>query len=188
MLWRRLCIRQAGQYRPFAAAPAHQDVRVWNRPHGPANAAGIHKPPRCVAAVKQAWRIFQLDGEEEERHNRWCTASTANFWTLALYLNTMANTTRRVKLYVMNEDRQWDDRGTGYVSSSYVELLQGMALLVRSEEDGNYWQKKKNKCVRRYTKGIIVYLLKARRYWSPKFNLIRPIKNNRFEIWRVIHT
>ncbi|XP_028395972.1 serine/threonine-protein phosphatase 4 regulatory subunit 3-like isoform X2 [Dendronephthya gigantea] len=48
----------------------------------------------------------------------------------------MANTRRRVKLYVMNEDRQWDDRGTGYVSSSYVELLQGMALLVRSEEDG----------------------------------------------------
>lgn len=41
-----------------------------------------------------------------------------------------------MKLYVMNEDRQWDDRGTGYVSSSYVELLQGMALLVRSEEDG----------------------------------------------------
>lgn len=48
----------------------------------------------------------------------------------------MANTRRRVKLYVMNEDRQWDDKGTGYVSSSYVELLQGMALLVRSEEDG----------------------------------------------------
>jgi protein phosphatase-4 regulatory subunit 3 len=48
----------------------------------------------------------------------------------------MANTRRRVKLYVMNEDRQWDDRGTGYVSSSYVESLQGMALLVRSEEDG----------------------------------------------------
>lgn len=50
----------------------------------------------------------------------------------------MANTRRRVKLYVMNEERQWDDRGTGYVSSSYVERLQGMALLVRSEEDGNY--------------------------------------------------
>ena len=41
-----------------------------------------------------------------------------------------------MKLYVMNEDRQWEDKGTGYVSSSYVELLQGMALLVRSEEDG----------------------------------------------------
>lgn len=53
-------------------------------------------------------------------------------------MNIMANTRRRVKLYVMNEDRQWDDKGTGYVSSSYVELHQGIALLVRSEEDGNY--------------------------------------------------
>lgn len=47
-------------------------------------------------------------------------------------------TRRRVKLYMLNEDRQWDDRGTGHVSSGYVERLKGMSLLVRSETDGKF--------------------------------------------------
>uniref|UniRef100_S4RMQ4 SMEK homolog 1, suppressor of mek1 (Dictyostelium) n=1 Tax=Petromyzon marinus TaxID=7757 RepID=S4RMQ4_PETMA len=49
----------------------------------------------------------------------------------------MSDTRRRVKLYALNEDRQWDDRGTGHVSSSYVEKLKGMSLLVRAESDGS---------------------------------------------------
>ncbi|KAK7104451.1 serine/threonine-protein phosphatase 4 regulatory subunit 3A-like isoform X2 [Littorina saxatilis] len=49
----------------------------------------------------------------------------------------MTDTRRRVKLYMLNEDRQWDDRGTGHVSSAYVERLRGMSLLVRSETDGS---------------------------------------------------
>ncbi|XP_064601832.1 serine/threonine-protein phosphatase 4 regulatory subunit 3-like [Liolophura sinensis] len=49
----------------------------------------------------------------------------------------MADTRRRVKLYMLNEDRQWDDRGTGHVSSAYVDRLEGMSLLVRSETDGS---------------------------------------------------
>ena len=53
--------------------------------------------------------------------------------------NSLNNSTRRrVKLYMLNEDRQWDDRGTGHVSSGYVESLQGMSLIVRSETDGRY--------------------------------------------------
>ncbi|XP_060552495.1 serine/threonine-protein phosphatase 4 regulatory subunit 3A-like isoform X1 [Ruditapes philippinarum] len=47
------------------------------------------------------------------------------------------STRRRVKLYMLNEERQWDDRGTGHVSSAYVERLKGMSLLVRSETDGS---------------------------------------------------
>jgi len=43
---------------------------------------------------------------------------------------------RRVKLYALNPDRQWDDRGTGHVTSAYVERLKGMSLLVRAENDG----------------------------------------------------
>ena len=39
---------------------------------------------------------------------------------------------------MLNEDRQWDDRGTGHVSSAYVERLRGMSLLVRSETDGKF--------------------------------------------------
>ncbi|XP_012969053.1 serine/threonine-protein phosphatase 4 regulatory subunit 3B isoform X4 [Mesocricetus auratus] len=49
----------------------------------------------------------------------------------------MSDTRRRVKVYTLNEDRQWDDRGTGHVSSSYVEELKGMSLLVRAESDGS---------------------------------------------------
>ncbi|KAG8512386.1 Serine/threonine-protein phosphatase 4 regulatory subunit 3B, partial [Galemys pyrenaicus] len=48
---------------------------------------------------------------------------------------TMSDTRRRVKVYTLNEDRQWDDRGTGHVSSTYVEELKGMSLLVRAESD-----------------------------------------------------
>lgn len=49
---------------------------------------------------------------------------------------TMSDTRRRVKVYTLNEDRQWDDRGTGHVSSTFVEELKGMSLLVRAESDG----------------------------------------------------
>lgn len=49
----------------------------------------------------------------------------------------MTDTWRRVKVYTLNEDRQWDDRGTGHVSSGYVERpWKGMSLLVRAESDG----------------------------------------------------
>uniref|UniRef100_A0A8C4XHG0 Serine/threonine-protein phosphatase 4 regulatory subunit 3 n=1 Tax=Erpetoichthys calabaricus TaxID=27687 RepID=A0A8C4XHG0_ERPCA len=49
----------------------------------------------------------------------------------------MSDTRRRVKVYTLNEDRQWDDRGTGHVSSTYVDRLKGMSLLVRAESDGS---------------------------------------------------
>ncbi|GLH05730.1 Serine/threonine-protein phosphatase 4 regulatory subunit 3 [Gryllus bimaculatus] len=49
----------------------------------------------------------------------------------------MTDTRRRVKLYALNAERQWDDRGTGHVSSSYVERLKGISLLVRAESDGS---------------------------------------------------
>lgn len=51
-------------------------------------------------------------------------------------LSNMTDTRRRVKLYALNADRQWDDRGTGHVSSCYVERLKGTSLLVRAESDG----------------------------------------------------
>ena len=50
----------------------------------------------------------------------------------------MTDTRRRVKLYALNADRQWDDRGTGHVSSSYVDRLKGISLLVRAESDGEF--------------------------------------------------
>lgn len=55
----------------------------------------------------------------------------------------MTDTRRRVKVYTLNEDRQWDDRGTGHVSSGYVERLKGTSLLVRAESDGKAIQRPK---------------------------------------------
>jgi len=49
----------------------------------------------------------------------------------------MTDTRRRVKLYALNAERQWDDKGTGHVSSQYVERLKGISLLVRAEADGS---------------------------------------------------
>lgn len=43
----------------------------------------------------------------------------------------------RVKLYALNANRQWDDKGTGHVTSCYHEPLDGMSLLVRNESDGS---------------------------------------------------
>ncbi|XP_065220042.1 serine/threonine-protein phosphatase 4 regulatory subunit 3 [Planococcus citri] len=44
---------------------------------------------------------------------------------------------RRVKLYALNAERQWDDRGTGHVSSTYLDRHKGVSLLVRAETDGS---------------------------------------------------
>ena len=50
----------------------------------------------------------------------------------------MAQAKRRVKVYSYNEDLQWVDKGTGYVMCSYVDRLMALAIVVRSEGDGEY--------------------------------------------------
>eukprot|EP00058_Branchiostoma_floridae_P024571 XP_002610061.1 hypothetical protein BRAFLDRAFT_125685 [Branchiostoma floridae] len=78
------------------------------------------------------WRLFWIGRGSDTQHelDRLKRRTPEN-------TTTMADTRRRVKLYALNEDRQWDDRGTGHVSSSYVERLKGMSLLVRAESDGS---------------------------------------------------
>lgn len=49
----------------------------------------------------------------------------------------MSDTRRRVKVYTLNEDRQWEDRGTGHVSCSYEETLKDTSLTVTAETDGS---------------------------------------------------
>ncbi|OQR68603.1 serine/threonine-protein phosphatase 4 regulatory subunit 3-like [Tropilaelaps mercedesae] len=51
--------------------------------------------------------------------------------------STEQSVRRRVKLYLLNAERQWDDKGTGYVSSPFVESLGGISLVVRAEIDGS---------------------------------------------------
>ena len=49
-----------------------------------------------------------------------------------------ANTRRRVKLYMLNESRVWDDQGTGHVApiTSEKDAKSSVSLIVRSEVDG----------------------------------------------------
>ncbi len=43
---------------------------------------------------------------------------------------------RRVKFYVLNDMRQWDDKGTGYVSWTYSDKQRCVSIIVKSEIDG----------------------------------------------------
>uniref|UniRef100_A0A2R8ZAF7 Protein phosphatase 4 regulatory subunit 3C n=1 Tax=Pan paniscus TaxID=9597 RepID=A0A2R8ZAF7_PANPA len=49
----------------------------------------------------------------------------------------MAGLRYSVKVYVLNEDEEWNNLGTGQISSTYDEQFQGMSLLVRSDSDGS---------------------------------------------------
>mmetsp|Transcript_1993 Transcript_1993/g.4049 ORF Transcript_1993/g.4049 Transcript_1993/m.4049 type:complete len:139 (-) Transcript_1993:208-624(-) len=42
----------------------------------------------------------------------------------------------RVKLYELNDDGQWDDRGTGSISVQHLEALGAMGVQVAAEESG----------------------------------------------------
>lgn len=41
-----------------------------------------------------------------------------------------------MKLYQLNDEGQWDDRGTGHISCRTVESLGGTALVVLAEDEG----------------------------------------------------
>ncbi|KAL4630409.1 serine/threonine-protein phosphatase 4 regulatory subunit 3A-like isoform X1 [Arapaima gigas] len=100
-----------------------QDKEGWNKLWSPVRrpAAGEgSKGPRRVASCGSVCRQRGFAGSP--------TPAAAC---------SMTDTRRRVKVYTLNEDRQWDDRGTGHVSSGYVDRLRGMSLLVRAESDGS---------------------------------------------------
>ncbi|PHT33176.1 hypothetical protein CQW23_29513 [Capsicum baccatum] len=45
------------------------------------------------------------------------------------------NPMQRVKVYRLNDDRKWDDQGTGHVTVDYIERSEDLGLLVADEED-----------------------------------------------------
>nr|VDC92785.1 unnamed protein product [Brassica oleracea] len=49
--------------------------------------------------------------------------------------NSNSSSMQRVKVYHLNEDGKWDDRGTGHVSIDYVERSEELSLCVTDEED-----------------------------------------------------
>lgn len=100
----------------------------------------------------------------------------------------MAETRRRVKLYALNADRQWDDRGTGHVSSSYVDRLKGMSLLVRAELDGesgvnidhiNFIYLRQTISVERRNLFLSLFIQDLY-YWSLEFYPIQLTKSNKY--------
>ena len=48
--------------------------------------------------------------------------------------NKASENRRRVKLYVLNSQRHWDDKGTGHVTAINVDRLGGWSLIVREEQ------------------------------------------------------
>lgn len=49
-----------------------------------------------------------------------------------------SNNRSRVKLYTLNEERQWDDRGTGFVTCLPPPTLNSSySIIVKSEVDGS---------------------------------------------------
>uniref|UniRef100_A0A671S5Z1 PP4R3 EVH1-like domain-containing protein n=1 Tax=Sinocyclocheilus anshuiensis TaxID=1608454 RepID=A0A671S5Z1_9TELE len=58
----------------------------------------------------------------------------------------MSDTRRRVKLYTLNEERQWEDRGTGHVSSDELCLgsSAGSLLLESTIQPGTAYQKQQD--------------------------------------------
>ncbi|XP_010558443.1 PREDICTED: serine/threonine-protein phosphatase 4 regulatory subunit 3-like isoform X2 [Tarenaya hassleriana] len=46
-----------------------------------------------------------------------------------------SNSMQRVKVYRLNEDGKWDDRGTGHVTIDYMERTEELGLYVIDEED-----------------------------------------------------
>ena len=53
--------------------------------------------------------------------------------------STWTNTLRQVKVYTFKEDLQRHDQGTRQLSSSYMERLNSMSLLVRTKSNINQW-------------------------------------------------
>jgi len=43
-----------------------------------------------------------------------------------------------VKVYQLNEDGQWDDKGTGHVVLTYHEKFGGVGMVVKSEESDGH--------------------------------------------------
>ncbi len=96
---------------------------------------------------------------------------------------------------MLNEERVWDDRGTGHVSSAFVEKVRGLALLVRSEDDGESKQSNvsvtareiddildavRDSCPRDCRLKIVQCTFQVHCCWSPKSCRTQLTKSSRY--------
>ncbi len=69
-----------------------------------------------------------------------------------------SNNRSRVKLYTLNEERQWDDRGTGFVTCiSPTTLNSSYSIIVKSEVDGSTLLESKIQLHTKYQKQQVRY-------------------------------
>jgi len=83
-------------------------------------------------------------------------------------------------LYVLNEKRVWDDRGTGHVSCTVSEKLGGTTLVVQSETDG-----KRSIPILVYVfvdETTILYVVQVQDCWRVKSRWTRHTRNSRL-VW-----
>ena len=67
----------------------------------------------------------------------------------------------RVKLYTLNEERQWDDRGTGYVSCISPSMPNASyRIIVKSEVDGSTLLESKIQLHTNYQKQQVLFNFK----------------------------
>ena len=65
----------------------------------------------------------------------------------------LPNNRSRVKLYTLNEERQWDDRGTGFVTCiSPTTSNTSYSIIVKSEVDGSILLESKIQLPTKYQK------------------------------------
>jgi len=68
------------------------------------------------------------------------------------------NNRSRVKLYTLNEERQWDDRGTGFVTCIPPTTLNpSYSIIVKSEVDGSTLLESKIQLHTKYQKQQVRY-------------------------------
>ncbi len=74
------------------------------------------------------------------------------------------NNRSRVKLYTLNEERQWDDRGTGFVTCiSPTTLNTSYSIIVKSEVDGSTLLESKIQLHTKYQKQQVRYKKEKRK-------------------------
>ncbi|XP_072812303.1 protein PPP4R3C [Vicugna pacos] len=88
------------------------------------------QPPRPLSLAPQQWHPL-IQGTQEAGTRAEARAGVKRPEV------AMADKQHRVKVYMMSDDQLWDELGTGYLLSTYVERLQGLSLLVQSESDGS---------------------------------------------------
>lgn len=86
----------------------------------------MHIQPRMVSPIIEVTQ----DYSKEMKHAFLDPLSAASDTDVSNF-----NKNPRVKLYILNENRAWDDQGIAHVTATFVNKLKGISLVVRKEHE-----------------------------------------------------